>query len=403
MSAPKVRFKGFSRFWEKKAVQQLINTIDSGWSPLCEVCPADGDEWGVLKTTAVTWTGYSDIENKALPTKLSPRPQFEVNSGDILITRAGPVERVGVVCHVDRTRPKLMLSDKLIRLKCNESTSSSFLSKVFGSKNIQIQLQSLKSGLAAAQTNISQSGILNIEVVLPVLAEQTKIASFLTAVDEKISQLTRKHELLTQYKKGVIQQIFSQELRFKDDNRCDFPEWKGCEIKDIAEVNPKSTSLPDKFVYIDLESVEKGQLLKESIISKESAPSRAQRLLHENDVLFQMVRPYQGNNLLFNSVGNYVASTGYAQLRASDSPAFLYYLLHLESFTAEVLNRCTGTSYPAINSSDLATIPIFVPCTSEQTKIANFLTAIDEKITATKTQLEAVKQYKQGLLQQMFV
>ncbi len=206
-----------------------------------------------------------------------------------------------------------------------------------------------------------------------------------------------------QYKKGVMQQIFSQKLRFKDEDGREFPEWEERELKDIADINPKTDLLPDEFVYIDLESVEKGILLKETTISKDIAPSRAQRLLRKEDVLFQMVRPYQRNNLFFDKTGSYVASTGYAQIRAYEDSRFLYHCLHLDDFIAEVMNRCTGTSYSAINSSDLASITIQVPTKEEQTKIANFLTAIDDKITHTKTQLDAVKLYKKSLLQQMFV
>lgn len=140
-------------------------------------------------------------------------------------------------------------------------------------------------------------------------------------------------------------------LRFKDENKADYPEWEIGELKQFCQVNPKAENLPDEFIYIDLESVESGQLLKESLILLEDAPSRAQRLLQVNDVLFQMVRPYQQNNLFFDKVGQYVASTGYAQIRTTENPKFLYYCLHVQEFVSEVMNRCTGTSYPAINCS----------------------------------------------------
>jgi type I restriction enzyme S subunit len=251
--------------------------------------------------------------------------------------------------------------------------------------------------------SVRRDMITNMQICIPSLPEQTKIANFLTAVDEKIAQLTQKGDLLARYKKGVMQQIFSRQLRFKDDDGRDFPEWEERELKDIAQINPKTASLPDEFIYIDLESVEKGILLKETTISKDDAPSRAQRLLKKEDVLFQMVRPYQTNNLFFDKIGNYVASTGYAQIRAYENARYLYHFLHLNDFVAEVINRCTGTSYPAINSSDLATISIQIPVKEEQSKIANFLTAIDDKISHNQTQLNAMKQYKQGLLQQLFV
>lgn len=191
-------------------------------------------------------------------------------------------------------------------------------------------------------------------------------------------------------------------LRFRDELGRDFADWIERELQEVAEINPKTGLLPNEFVYIDLESVEKGILLKETVISKDDAPSRAQRLLNKEDILFQTVRPYQGNNLFFHESGDYVASTGYAQIRTSENSRFLYQYLHLEDFTAEVMNRCTGTSYPAINSSGLATILINLPTKPEQTKIANFLTAVDEKITQLTQKHDLLTQYKKGVMQQIF-
>lgn len=192
-------------------------------------------------------------------------------------------------------------------------------------------------------------------------------------------------------------------LRFKQDDGLDFPQWKLAQLKQLAIINPKTKDLPNEFIYIDLESVEKGLLLKEDCIPLESAPSRAQRLLSQNDILFQMVRPYQKNNLFFDKVGCYVASTGYAQIRTNQVPKFLYYSLHLNSFVNEVMNCSTGTSYPAINSDALSTIELRYPSSKqEQAKIANFLTAVDEKITQLTQKCELIAQYKKGVMQQIF-
>jgi type I restriction enzyme S subunit len=99
-----------------------------------------------------------------------------------------------------------------------------------------------------------------------------------------------------------------------------------------------------------------------------------------------------------------VASTGYAQLRARESSEFLYQLIHSDNFVDKVISRCTGTSYPAINSSDLANISILLPVSrKEQEKIADFLTAIDRKIEAISRQIEGCDRFKQGLLQKLFV
>ena len=101
--------------------------------------------------------------------------------------------------------------------------------------------------------------------------------------------------------------------------------------------------------------------------------------------------------------GDYVASTGYAQLRAKVSARFLYFLLHVHHVVSEVIARCTGTSYPAINSKDLGSIKIFAPVLCEQQKIANFLSAIDTKIELIAGLISQAQTFKKGLLQQMFI
>jgi len=185
-----------------------------------------------------------------------------------------------------------------------------------------------------------------------------------------------------------------------------FPEfdgvWESRLLKDAVKINPRSGELPDEFIYIDLESVKKGYLIKETQINKIGAPSRAQRLLNKNDVIFQTVRPYQKNNYFFNLDGDYVASTGYAQLRVLNSPEFLYQALHTDRFVYDVMARSTGTSYPAINSTDLSKIKLNLPTKPEQQKIATFLIAVDNKIEQLSKKQELLGEYKKGLMQQIF-
>ena len=186
-------------------------------------------------------------------------------------------------------------------------------------------------------------------------------------------------------------------LRFPQFN----DEWRQTTLGEIAEVNPTTTkSLPLRFQYIDLESVEKGRIVKNNVLTREDAPSRAQRILNNGDVIFQMVRPYQQNNLYFNLKGNIpvVASTGYAQLRGFQSSLFLYYAVHTPNFLGEVLNRCTGSNYPAINSADLSTISLSLPSLAEQEKIASFLSLIDERIQSCSETIKEIKTLKAGLL-----
>jgi type I restriction enzyme, S subunit len=184
----------------------------------------------------------------------------------------------------------------------------------------------------------------------------------------------------------------------------DAGEWEEKRLTHVCDVNPTVKELPQKFVYIDLESVEAGVLLKKKIIELKGAPSRAQRLLKKGDLIFQMVRPYQKNNYLFRPDDDfsYVASTGYAQLRAHQSNMYLFQYLHIESFISKVLSKCTGSNYPAINSSDLSEIKVEIPKLHEQQKIADCLSSVDELITAHTQKHDALKAHKKGLMQQLF-
>lgn len=189
-----------------------------------------------------------------------------------------------------------------------------------------------------------------------------------------------------------------------------FPEfrdgegWKIVELNKACTINPTTKELPDSFVYIDLESVQDGKLLQKKIIKKHSAPSRAQRLLNKGDIIYQMVRPYQKNNYFFTLENelNYVASTGYAQLRAFQSNSYIYQYIHTDEFVNQVIEKCTGSNYPAINSSDLSKMILPIPNISEQEKVADCLGSMDDLISSVADKIETLKEYKKGLMQQLF-
>nr|WP_257791432.1 restriction endonuclease subunit S [Methanosphaera sp. BMS] len=178
-------------------------------------------------------------------------------------------------------------------------------------------------------------------------------------------------------------------------------EWEEKYLKDVCVINPK-TEVPEVFNYIDLESVNSGILTDAQKIRKNDAPSRAQRKLDKKDILFATVRPYQQNNYYFNLDGTYVASTGYAQIKAKENSQYLYYFLHTKQFLNEVMKRCTGTSYPAINSNDLKTIKIKIPSNNEQKKIASVFSYLDQKIELMEKTLMLVKKYQNETIKNIF-
>jgi type I restriction enzyme S subunit len=203
--------------------------------------------------------------------------------------------------------------------------------------------------------------------------------------------------------KGEKKAALTPKLRFPEFR--EGPLWEEKPLSFVCDINPDSDDLPDSFVYIDLDSVDAGVLVTRKRIAKNGAPSRAQRLLKNGDVAFQIVRPYQQNNLFvqFDDTEAYVASTGYAQLRAHDSPAFLYQSVHADSFISRVITKCTGSSYPAINSSDLGDVLLPVPPShAEQQKIADCLSSLDMLIAAHGQKLAALRAWKKGLMQQLF-
>ena len=150
-----------------------------------------------------------------------------------------------------------------------------------------------------------------------------------------------------------------------------------------------------------MESVKQGQLYKYQILTKDNAPSRAQRVLHTDDILFQCVRPYQMNNYMVKGTMSdiqWVASTGYAQIRTqTDYPAFLYYVLNTSKYNKAVMVRCTGSSYPAINSEDLSKIPFYKCGIAEQKKIADFLSLLDERIATQNKVIDKLQSLIKGL------
>lgn len=199
--------------WDCDPLGTHVWSIEQGWSPDCEADRAAFGYWGVLKTTAVTWDGYQDIENKALPESLKPRMQFEVQTDDVLMTRAGPNSRVGVVAHVRATQPKLMLSDKLYRLRNKDSVDPEYLALTLASAWTQRHLSTLKTGLAESQTNISQDIVRSLPIKIPRPDEQLRIISALREMDRQLVSERAIHEKLKSLKTALMQDLLTGRVR----------------------------------------------------------------------------------------------------------------------------------------------------------------------------------------------
>jgi type I restriction enzyme, S subunit len=174
--------------WEWCRLGSVISGTESGWSPACLKQQASEGKWGVLKTTAVQICEYLPHENKELPASLEPRPEHEVEVGDILMTRAGPANRVGICALVRATPPKLMISDKIVRFR-PVLVKGEYLELFSNTPEFQKLIEASKQGMAQSQVNISQENLKATVLPLPPLREQTEIVARVERLIERCREL----------------------------------------------------------------------------------------------------------------------------------------------------------------------------------------------------------------------
>ncbi|HDZ51572.1 hypothetical protein LCGC14_0111200 [marine sediment metagenome] len=197
------------REWDCLELGAITRELAQGWSPDCPSEPALAHEWGVLKTTTVVWSGYQEHENKRLPEGLRPRPHLQVEVDDILITRAGPSSRVAVVAHVPATRSKLMISDKLYRLRVSGEQNPAFTAAALSSIAVQREIGKTISGMAESQTNISQATLKPLPVPVPSKWEQDAI---MVGIEAQSQKLKGEEELLNKLrlqKSGLMDDLLT--------------------------------------------------------------------------------------------------------------------------------------------------------------------------------------------------
>ena len=414
MSAPQLRFRAESGknfpSWSTEKLNALAKIYDgTHMTPEYKIS-------GVPFFSVEHLTSNNFKDTKFISEEVFEKENIKVKleKGDILMTKIGDI---GTAKYIDwDVRASFYVSLALI--KQSSAVNSLFLARSIASPYFQKELHQRIIHVAfPKKINLGEIG--ECLVQLPCEQEQTKIANFLTAVDEKITQLTQKHDLLTQYKKGVMQQIFSQELRFKDNDGQDFPEW---EKKTLGEIGVFQTSSIDKlskenetevFLVNYMNVYRHENLNGESIKSFQVVTAKSSQIescnLKKGDILFtpssETPDDIGHSVVIFEDLKNAVFSYHLMRFRPKQKIDILYshYFCNIPSVLSQLTKLATGSTRFTISVKSFSSIALALPCLAEQTKIAHFLKAIDEKITAIQTQLQAVKQYKQGLLQQMFV
>ena len=200
--------------WLWVVLGDLASSMDSGWSPQCEDHPRSSIvSWGVLKTTAVQSLAFDESHHKELPLGLQPKPQYETRVGDVLVTRAGPKNRVGICCVVESIQPCLMISDKLIRMRFASGLSSKFIAMALNAGRSRDALEDAKSGMAVMQMNISQSKLRSIPIPLPPLAEQHRIVAKVDTLMALCDQLEQQLNQADQQRRRLLEAVLAEALR----------------------------------------------------------------------------------------------------------------------------------------------------------------------------------------------
>ena len=207
--------------WEWCRLRNIIKGPNAGKSPNCEKRPKNNEEWGVLTTTAIQEDGFLPSENKVLPQNYKINLEHSVKYGDILITRAGPINRTGIVCMVDKECDKLILSDKTVRIDyMSNYCNPAFIVFVLNCPAIHELLMRVTVGMAASQVNISQENIQNALIPFPSINEQNRIVEKITNLNPMITKYDFEQQqleelniyLTTQIKKSILQEAIQGKL-----------------------------------------------------------------------------------------------------------------------------------------------------------------------------------------------
>ena len=161
--------------WKWSRMGSVVNASEAGWSPTCIGSPRTAGKWGVLKVSAVSWGDFDAMANKELPADLTPRPEYEVKDGDFLLSRANTAELVARSVVVEKAEPRLMLSDKIIRLDVSRQMSRDFLNLCNNAEHARNHYVVNASGTSSSMKNVSREVVLATPIPLPPLAEQTRI------------------------------------------------------------------------------------------------------------------------------------------------------------------------------------------------------------------------------------
>jgi len=384
---PQLRFTEFKDKWNKRELSKLGEYIGGGTPDSTNLRLWEG---------SIPWISSSDVSDESIHKIKKTRfisEEAVKNSATKIIPKGSVlmVSRVGIGKFAVSDED-LCTSQDFTNLISNENEF--FIAYYFKARSNRF----VKLSQGTSIKGFTTKDIKSAKFAFPKKEEQQKIANFLSAIDNRIQTLVKKKTLLEQYKKGVMQKLFKQELRFKDDTSTSlstsdgkaFPEW---EEKKLGEVCSKKSS------NISANKIEEN--FGEYIIYGASGVLKKVDFYKEENDYVSIIKDGAGVGRIVYCKGksSVLGTMEIIKPNSKLNTYFLYCLLENVNFKKYI----TGSTIPHIYFKDYKKEKCNIPPLEEQTKIANFLSTIDKNIELVTKKIEHTKTYKKGLLQQMFV
>nr|WP_180006008.1 restriction endonuclease subunit S [Acinetobacter sp. YH12237] len=386
MATPKLRFKEFDGDWVKTNFGKVASHISYGLT----VRPEYIENGIKLISAREISTGNIDFDNApkiSISDFMLLSDKAKPQKYDLFLSKTGSIGFTSIV----ETDEKFAITQNIANIRLNNLSEQDpyfFLQQM---RTTSFQLKAISVVNQSTIMDLQLGDIKKLEIGYPSKEEQTKIASFLSAVDEKISQLTQKHELLSQYKQGMMQKLFSQQLRFKADDGSEFGEWKSVFLGDISKPQQWKTISSSELTEIGY-----------PVFGANGYIGFYPKYNHINETIAVTCRGATCGEVTLVKAKSYITGNAMSidEINENEhSTLYIYYALCFRGFKDVI----SGSAQPQIVGNAIRKVTFQIPCLEEQTKIANFLSAIDQKLEVVAQQIEQAKIWKKGLLQQMFV
>lgn len=393
MGEPKLRFKADdgSDFpdWEEMTLGELCEPLTYGMN--AAATKFDGEN-RYIRITDIDDETHAFLSNDVVSPSGELDDKYLVKKGDILLARTGASTGKSYLYHPKDG--KLFYAGFLIKAHVLPSSDDYFIYSQTLTDRYEkwVKTTSMRSG----QPGINANEYASYSFSVPSLPEQRKIAGLLSAVDDVISAQEAEVAAWEKRKKGVMQKLFSQEVRFKADDGSDFPDWEEKTLGDIC-MYERQRSEGANFVGTE-------NMLKDfgGVTFDNSNADGSGTLYHPGDTLMSNIRPYLKKAWLADRKGT--CSTDVLVFHpTSVEPGYLYWLIASDAFVRYVMSAAKGSKMPRGDKKHVMEMPLLLPNKDEQRKIDDCLSSLNDVIIKAKNELAKWQELKKGLLQQMFV